>query len=81
MNWLIAFLIFHIVCSIIAKRTIVHILKFYGKKDLGLFNDEKVNEHGIKFVKEIMPHVPIINIIFAYLGIKIYILHFFKPKN
>jgi hypothetical protein len=81
MIWLICFLIIHIISSILAKRVIVNLLEYYGKEKLGIFNDEKVNEYGIKFVKKIMPHVPIINIIFAYLGIKIYILHFFKPKN
>jgi hypothetical protein len=81
MIWLICFLIIHIISSILAKRVIVNLLEYYGKEKLGIFNDEKVNEYGIKFVKKIMPHVPIINIIFAYMHIKIYILHFLNNKK
>ena len=80
MIWLIAFLIIHIVSSILAKRVIVNLLEYYGK-GLKIFNDEKITEYGIQFLKKILLKFPIINIIFAYLYLKIYILHFLNNKK
>jgi hypothetical protein len=80
MIWLICFLIIHIVSSILAKRVIVNLLEYYGK-GLKVFNDEKITEYGIEFLKKIIPHFPIINIIFAYMYLKIYVLHFLNNKK
>ena len=80
MIWLIAFLIIHIISSILAKRVIVNLLEYYGN-NLKIFVDEKITEYGIRFFKKILPHFPIINIIFAYMYLKIYILHLLNNKK
>ena len=83
MIWLISFLIIHILCSIISKKAINWAFDDLQNRGGKLFytNNEKITEYGIQFVKKILPHFPIINIIFAYLYLKIYILHFLNNKK
>ena len=84
MKILIAILIVHIICSVIAKISINWVFDILKNKGIKLINTgrgDEVDKKMSDFSKNFIPHVPVLNIFISLMTIKLYLSSFFKPKN
>jgi hypothetical protein len=83
MYWIIIIFIIHIVSSFLAKDLINHVFDYMEESgDKPIFHkDENANDKLLCWGKKYIPHLPLVNIYFAYRQIKFLIVVILKHKK